>query len=102
MIKTGDIIENPITVEKIQFLQTGEDTKGVQLKKKLMVKPDSFVVAPHIHPVQEEHFLIKSGTIRLQEDSSEWLLSAGHEGTILPGLYNRNCLVTKGEKNERS
>jgi quercetin dioxygenase-like cupin family protein len=85
MIKTGDIIENPITSEKMEFLQTAEDTNGALLQVALLVKPGGFVAAPHIHPVQEERFFLNSGTIRLQVDGSEQLLSAGQEGVIPPG-----------------
>ena len=85
MIKTGDVIENPITGEKMEFLQTAEDTGGALLQLMLTVKPGGFVAAPHIHPKQEERFMVKSGTIRLQVDGDERLLSAGQEGRVSPG-----------------
>jgi hypothetical protein len=52
MVKTGDIIENPITGEKIRFLQTAEDTGGSLLQLPLVVKPCGLVAAAHIHPTQ--------------------------------------------------
>lgn len=82
MIQTGDIITNPITGEKMKFLQTAEDTSGNLLQILLTVEPNGFVAAPHIHPMQEERFMIKSGTIRLQIDGKERLLKAGEEGVI--------------------
>ena len=85
MIKTGDVIENPITGETIEFLQTAEDTGGALLQLMLTVKPGGFVAAPHIHPKQEERFVVKSGTIRLQIKGEERLLEAGHEGVVPPG-----------------
>jgi quercetin dioxygenase-like cupin family protein len=86
MIKTGNVIENPITGERIEFLQTAEDTGGTLLQLMLTVKPGGFVAAPHIHPKQEERFMVKSGTIRLQVDEEEQLLSAGQEGRVPPGM----------------
>jgi mannose-6-phosphate isomerase-like protein (cupin superfamily) len=86
MIKKGDIIENPITGEKMEFLQTAEDTGGSLLKIMLTVKPNGFVAAPHIHPMQEERFLVKSGTIRLQTGGTESLLRANQEGLVPPGV----------------
>jgi quercetin dioxygenase-like cupin family protein len=85
MIKTGDVIENPITGERVEFLQTAEDTGGELLEFRLTVRPGGFVTAPHIHPSQEERFVVKSGTIKLQIDGQERLLHTGDEGLVPPG-----------------
>jgi quercetin dioxygenase-like cupin family protein len=85
MVKTGDVIENPITGERVEFLQTAEDTGGELLQFRLVVQPGGFVTAQHIHPSQEERFMIKAGTIRLRIGKEERTLFAGEEGIVPPG-----------------
>jgi len=85
MVKAIDIITNPITGEKMEFLKTAEDTCGTLLQIMLTVQPGGFVAAPHIHPLQEERFVVQSGTIRLQVNGDERLLSTGQEGLIPQG-----------------
>jgi quercetin dioxygenase-like cupin family protein len=85
MVKRGDIIENPITGEKMEFIQTSEDTDGSLLQLILTVKPNGFVAAPHIHPIQEERFLVKAGTLRLKAGDAESLLGNGREASIPRG-----------------
>jgi quercetin dioxygenase-like cupin family protein len=79
MKKAIDIITNPITGEKMEFLQTAQDTCGTLLQIMLTVQPGGFVAAPHIHPLQEERFAVQSGTIRLQVNGDEQLLGAGRK-----------------------
>ncbi len=85
MLKRGDVIENPITGEKMEFLQTSEDTDGSLLQLILTVKPNGFVAAAHIHPIQEERFMVKAGTLRFKTDDSESLLGNGREASIPRG-----------------
>jgi len=85
MVKKGDRINNPITGETIIFQQTAKDTAGSLLQFNFLIKPGGFVAAPHIHPIQEERFLVKSGTIRLRVGENEQLLSTGQEGVVPAG-----------------
>jgi quercetin dioxygenase-like cupin family protein len=85
MVKRGDVIENPITGEKIEFLQTSEDTDGSLLQLSLTVKPDGIIAAPHIHPIQEERFLVKTGKLRLRVDDVESVLVGGQKSIIPRG-----------------
>ena len=86
MIKKGNRIENPVTGETMTFLQTAEDTNGELLQILLQVKPGGFVAAPHTHPQQDEHFLVKSGTLRLRVGKDEKLLTSGQEGVVPAGI----------------
>ncbi len=85
MVKRDDIIENPITGEKMEFLQTSEDTDGSLLQLILTVQPHGFVAAPHIHPIQEERFMVKTGTLRLRVGADEGLLNPGEERLVPRG-----------------
>ena len=51
MARAGDVIEHPVTGERITFLQTAESTNGELLRLELAVGPRGFVAAPHIHPL---------------------------------------------------
>jgi quercetin dioxygenase-like cupin family protein len=61
--KAGDIIENPLTGERITFLQTTQETNG-QLLRFEDVLPPGFSLPEHFHPHQEERHEVLSGTLR--------------------------------------
>jgi hypothetical protein len=56
MIRTGDTIQNPVTGERITFLTTSADTSGEAVVVEVVVQPDGFVAAGHVHPSQSERF----------------------------------------------
>ncbi|MFN8440348.1 MAG: cupin domain-containing protein [Caldilineaceae bacterium] len=64
MVKSGDILEHPVTGEKIVFRKTAGDTSGELLQAELTLLPGAFVAAEHIHPLQEERFEVISGILR--------------------------------------
>lgn len=64
MSRTGDVIENPVTGETITFLRTSEDTGGALLEIELLLRPDAFLPAAHVHPSQEEAFTVLEGAVR--------------------------------------
>ena len=61
MIHAGDIIENPVTGERIQFLRTARQTGGELVEIEVTVQPNGFVAAAHLHPKQDERFEILEG-----------------------------------------
>lgn len=63
MAKAGELIENPITGERITFLKTTQETSG-QLLRFEYVLPPGFTIPEHVHPQQEERHEILSGTLR--------------------------------------
>jgi quercetin dioxygenase-like cupin family protein len=63
MAKAGDIIENPITGERITFLKTTRETNGELLRFEYVVPP-RFFIPEHFHPHQEERREVLSGTLR--------------------------------------
>lgn len=79
------MLDNPITGERVIFLQTGNETEGQLLQIDISVRPGGFVAAEHVHPLQEERFLIKAGQITLRIDGNEQHCTAGDEVTIPAG-----------------
>jgi hypothetical protein len=54
MIRTGDVITNPVTGERLRFLKTTRDTGGELVRVEVTVEPNGFVAAAHVHPHQSE------------------------------------------------
>src|SRR5215212_9255406 len=63
MAKAEDVIENPITGERITFLRTTTETNGELLRFEYVVPP-RFFIPEHFHPHQEERHEVISGTLR--------------------------------------
>jgi len=63
MAQSGDVIENPVTGERLHFLATSADTGGEKVVVEVTVRPDGFVAAAHVHPQQEERFEIREGRV---------------------------------------
>jgi quercetin dioxygenase-like cupin family protein len=56
------VIENPITGERITFLDTTRETNGELLRFEYVLPP-GFTIAEHVHPRQEERHEVLSGTL---------------------------------------
>lgn len=63
MATAGELIENPITGERITFLKTTRETNGELLRFEY-VFPPGFNIPEHVHPQQEERNEVLSGTLR--------------------------------------
>ena len=83
MIRQGDTIENPITGERLLFLETSHETNGEYVRLECTVEPNGFVAAAHVHPHQSERFEIRSGTLAFVRDGEEIVAGAG-ETVIVP------------------
>jgi quercetin dioxygenase-like cupin family protein len=80
MIYTGDIIEHPVTGERVRLLETAAETNGERLLLEFHVRPHGFVSAEHVHPQQDERFEVLSGTMRYRIDGVEY---QGGAGTVI-------------------
>jgi quercetin dioxygenase-like cupin family protein len=66
MAYQGQTIENPVSGERITFLQTARDTGGEKLEIELELSPDGHVPGAHVHPEQEERFHVLEGTMKFR------------------------------------
>src|SRR5215218_10301979 len=66
MAYTGQTLENPVSGERITFLQTAADTDGELLEFELELAADGHVPGAHVHPEQEERFHVLDGTMRFR------------------------------------
>ncbi len=61
MIKVGTVIESPRTGERLVFRSTAESSNGELFRAELTTQPGPYVVRPHLHPSQEERFVVLAG-----------------------------------------
>ena len=62
MIAIGTTIVSPQTGEQLTFLSTRDSSGGRLFRAELVVQPGSYVVRSHIHPLQEERFVVLEGS----------------------------------------
>lgn len=89
MIHAGDVIENPVTGERIVFHQTSVETRGEAVVFETFVQPNGFVAAAHVHPMQEERFEIISGRLGLKMGDKEIVAKPDETLTIPAGTPHR-------------
>jgi mannose-6-phosphate isomerase-like protein (cupin superfamily) len=61
MLKSGDVLENPVTGERFVFRKTARETAGELLVFDFYLAPGGRVPGLHIHPNQEERWRILAG-----------------------------------------
>ena len=79
MADAGDVIENPVTGERMTFRRTAADTGGAELVVELELRADAFLPAEHIHQKQEERFTVLDGRLLFRSAGEERLVTAGRE-----------------------
>ena len=76
MAHAGLILDNPVSGERFEFRRTAADTNGELLEFDLTLAADGHVPGAHVHPEQEERFVVHSGTVRFPPPRSP-VLSPG-------------------------
>ena len=62
MLKLGTVLESPQTRERLIIRSTAESSNGALFQAELIAQPGSYVVRSHLHPSQEESFVVLEGT----------------------------------------
>jgi mannose-6-phosphate isomerase-like protein (cupin superfamily) len=89
MAYAGQIIENPVSGERITFRETAADTGGELLSFDLELSPDGHVPGKHVHPEQEERFEVVSGTMRFRMGRKTVVAEAGDVVTVPAGVAHK-------------
>lgn len=63
MVKAGDLLENPVTGERVVVRLGNEDSGEDRVVADLYVTPAGAVAGEHVHPVTEESFTVVSGRV---------------------------------------
>lgn len=89
MARAGDIIENPLSGERITFEPTGAETNGEYLSGKIYRAPRGVGPPEHIHPRIEERFRVLSGTLTARVGGERQTYTEGQEFVVSPGTAHR-------------
>jgi len=89
MIRKGDAIENPVTGERLLFLETSRETNGEYVLVECTVQPSGFVASAHMHPYQNERFEIEEGTVGFKLDGKEIVAGPGETVIVPPGSSHK-------------
>jgi quercetin dioxygenase-like cupin family protein len=89
MIRSGDILHNPVTGETLHFVTSASDTNGEYVLVEAVIEPDGFVAAAHMHPFQTEVFEILEGTIEFEAGGKTIVAGAGEKVVVEPGMAHR-------------
>jgi quercetin dioxygenase-like cupin family protein len=85
MAYAGQVIENPVSGERITFVRTAADTGGELVAIDLELPPDAKVPGTHVHPLQEERFEVLEGTMRFTLGWRVVEAGAGEVVVVPPG-----------------
>jgi quercetin dioxygenase-like cupin family protein len=89
MAFTGQVLDNPISGERITFRRTAADTDGEVLAIDLELSPDGHVPGTHVHPLQEERFEVVAGTMRFRRGLRTVTAHPGDSVVVPAGTAHR-------------
>lgn len=89
MAVSGQVLDNPISGERITFRQTAADTGGELLAIDLELTADGHVPGAHVHPSQEERFEVVEGTMKFRKGLRTITANAGDTVVVPPGIVHR-------------
>jgi quercetin dioxygenase-like cupin family protein len=77
MAHAGDVIENPVTGQRLIFLSTSADSDGELFAAEGIFAPGGFAGVAHVHPHQDERFVVLAGVAAFDIDGAHHVLGAG-------------------------
>jgi mannose-6-phosphate isomerase-like protein (cupin superfamily) len=89
MAFSGQVLDNPISGERITFLKTAADTDGELLAIDLELSPDGQVPGAHVHPIQEESFEVVKGTMKFRKGLRIVTARAGDTVVVRPRTVHK-------------
>jgi quercetin dioxygenase-like cupin family protein len=89
MAYAGQIIDNPVSGERITFNRTAADTGGDYLEIELELAPDGKVPGMHVHPEQEERFEVLAGRMKFRMGLRTIVAAAGDVVTVAAGKAHK-------------
>ncbi|WP_247237618.1 cupin domain-containing protein [Telluribacter sp. SYSU D00476] len=89
MALAGEILENKVTGEKIQWLKTSQDTEGQYLQYDWHIAPQSQRLLRHFHSYQTETIEVKEGALTVDCGGTLHLLTSGDSLTIEKGQLHQ-------------
>ena len=97
MARKGEILENPVTGQRIFFRNTSEDTDGALLEvESVYTKPTPSRPPVHYHPGQEERFEVLAGELHVLIGGEVSTLGEGETLLIGPGTTHSMWAESEG------
>lgn len=87
MVKAGDVLENPVTGERLVIRKLVLDAPGGdQGEVDLYVKPGGAVAGEHVHPAIEESFTVLNGQVGFRLAERESIAPLNQRLVVPPGV----------------
>jgi quercetin dioxygenase-like cupin family protein len=86
VIEKGQTLVNPVTGERMTFLETAAETGGDRVVIELHADPGGSVAAAHVHPSQWETFVVVSGTLGAKVAGRAMEAGPGETVGVAPGV----------------
>lgn len=86
MIEKGQTLVNPVTGERMTFLETAAENDGERVVIELRADPGGAIAAAHVHPSQWETFSVVSGTLGTKVAGRKAEFCPGQTLGVAPGV----------------
>ncbi|HYF03352.1 MAG TPA: cupin domain-containing protein [Patescibacteria group bacterium] len=96
MPKQGQILQNPLSGDTFEFIETAASSNGERVVIKSTVKRKGLLVPNHMHVLQDEQFDVISGTLTYYSDGKISTAGAG-KTIILPKNKSHNHYNSQDE-----
>jgi mannose-6-phosphate isomerase-like protein (cupin superfamily) len=92
--RAGDVLENPVTGDRLVFVRTAADGDGEMLEYELEFVPRGFAVRDHLHPRQEERHEVLEGSLGIVVAGQERRLGSG-DVEVVPVATQHRIFATQ-------
>jgi mannose-6-phosphate isomerase-like protein (cupin superfamily) len=101
MTERGEMIENPVTHDRLIFRATAQDTNGALLEFDDFLLAGYICPPEHVHPRQQERFAVISGSLGIRIEGREQVLNAGEKAVVPAGTPHTIWNAGEGETHLR-
>ena len=88
MSKAGQVIENPVTGERVVVRVGTEESEGNLLVADAYVRPGGAVAGEHVHPAIEEYFTVVRGRVGFRLNGRETIALLGQRLHVPVGMVH--------------
>lgn len=85
---TVEILENPVTGERIEVLEAPSDANGQRARMRFSLAPGGRIAGAHAHPGASQTFHVESGALHVRVGSEIRVLRAGESAIAQPGVIH--------------